>query len=272
MNQHENVEIRSEKNETVIDSIPEELPVLPLRDIVIFPYMIFPVLVGREQSIRAANYALENTKYIFLAAQKKSNVEDPKKEDIYVEGTVAKIVQILKLPNGLMKILVDGLLQGRIKKFTNNKDFFEASVEIIVPEVETDHEMNAMTRQITQLFKEYVKISRNIPKEALSAFENIDEPDRKLFYVAANINQSIEIKQGILQKFNLKEQFYEVIKILNSEIDILKIEKEIDSKVQENIAKTQRKFIIQEQIKILQDELGEEEDGSPEFLKIRTGN
>ncbi|HKI79838.1 MAG TPA: endopeptidase La [Ignavibacteriaceae bacterium] len=269
MNQHENVEIRSEKNETVIDSIPEQLPVLPLRDIVIFPYMIFPVLVGREQSIRAANYALENTKYIFLAAQKRSNVEDPKKEDIYEEGTVAKIVQILKLPNGLMKILVDGLLQGRIKNFTNKKEFFEANVEIIIPEVETDHEMNAMTRQITQLFKEYVKISRNIPKEALSAFENIDEPDRKLFYVAANINQSIEIKQEILQKFNLKEQYYEVIKILNSEIDILKIEKEIDSKVQENIAKTQRKFIIQEQIKILQDELGEEEDGSPEFLKIR---
>jgi len=269
LNQHENVEIRSEKNETVIDSIPEQLPVLPLRDIVIFPYMIFPVLVGREQSIRAANYALENTKYIFLAAQKRSNVEDPKKEDIYEEGTVAKIVQILKLPNGLMKILVDGLLQGRIKNFTNKKEFFEANVEIIIPEVETDHEMNAMTRQITQLFKEYVKISRNIPKEALSAFENIDEPDRKLFYVAANINQSIEIKQEILQKFNLKEQYYEVIKILNSEIDILKIEKEIDSKVQENIAKTQRKFIIQEQIKILQDELGEEEDGSPEFLKIR---
>src|SRR4030042_1770 len=96
--------------ESLIDNIPEVLPVLPLRDIVIFPYMIFPVLVGREQSIRAANYALENTKYIFLATQKKSNVEDPKKEDIYTDGTIAKIIQILQLPNGLMKILIDGLL------------------------------------------------------------------------------------------------------------------------------------------------------------------
>ncbi len=259
-----------EKEETsIVDNIPDTLPILPLRDIVIFPYMIFPVLVGREQSIRAANFASEETKYIFLSTQKRSNIEDPKKEDIYEEGTIAKIVQILKLPNGLMKILVDGLLQGRIVEFTDNKNFFEGKIEVIVPEVTHDHEMNALTRQMTQLFKDYVKISRNIPNEAVTAFENIEEPDRKLFYVAANITQLIEVKQGILQKFTLKEQFYEVIKILNSEIDILKIEKEIDNKVQENIAKTQRKFIIQEQIKILQDELGEEEDTTPEFMKMR---
>ena len=269
MNQNEEIEINKSQEINLIDNVPNVLPVLPLRDIVIFPYMIFPVLVGREQSIKAANYALDKTKYIFLSTQRISKIEDPKKEDIYLEGTVAKIVQILKLPNGLLKILVDGLLQGKIKSFTDNKDFFEANIEIIVPEVENDHEMNAMTRQMTQLFKEYVKISRNIPNEAVSAFENIDEPDRKLFYVAANINQSIEIKQGILQKFSLKDQFYEVIKILNSEIDILKIEKEIDTKVQENIAKTQRKFIIQEQIKILQDELGDDDEGSPELTKIK---
>ena len=269
MSKSENIEINLSTDESILKSVPKILPVLPLRDIVIFPYMIFPVLVGREQSIKAANFALENTKYIFLSTQKKSNVEDPNKEDIYIEGTVAKIVQILKLPNGLMKILVDGLLQGKIKEFTDNNSFFEAEIEIIVPSVEKDHEMNALVRQMTQLFQEYVNIGRNIPKESISAYENINETDRKLFYVAANINQSIEIKQTILQKFKVKEQYYEVIKILNSEIDILRIEKEIDSKVQENIAKTQRKFIIQEQIKILQDELGEDEDGIPEFTKLR---
>lgn len=263
------IEISESGDYSIVDNMPEILPVLPLRDIVIFPYMIFPVLVGREQSIRAANYALENTKYIFLATQRKSNIEDPKKEDIYREGTIAKIVQILKLPNGLMKILVDGLLQGKIKEFTNNTNFFEAKIEVIIPAVENDHEMNALVRQMSQLFKEYVKISRNIPNETVTAFENIEEPDRKLFYVAANINQGMDVKQTVLQKFTLKEQFYEVIKILNSEIDILKIEKEIDNKVQENIAKTQRKFIIQEQIKILQDELGDDEDTSPEIAKLR---
>ena len=188
---------------------------------------------------------------------------------MYTEGTIAKIVQILKLPNGLMKILVDGLFQARIVEFTNNKSFFEAKVEIIIPTLDNDHEMNAMIRQMTQLFKDYVKISKNVPKDTITAFDNIEEPDRKLFYAAANINQSIEVKQTILQMFTIKEQYLEVIKVLNSEIDILRIEKEIDNKVQENIAKTQRKFIIQEQIKILQDELGEDEDASPEFVKIR---
>jgi ATP-dependent Lon protease len=263
------MEINTKGEGSIIDDMPDILPILPLRDIVIFPYMIFPVLVGREQSIRAANYATEKTKYIFLSTQKKSNIEDPTKEDIYRDGTIAKIIQILKLPNGLMKILVDGLLQAKIIEFTNKTDFFEGKLEIILPDLNKDPEMNAMERQMSQLFKDYVKISRNIPADTLSAFQNIVEPDRKLFYAAANINQIIEVKQTILQKYTLKDQFYEVIKILNSEIDILKIEKEIDNKVQENIAKTQRKFIIQEQIKILQDELGDDEDSSPEFVKIR---
>jgi len=263
------LEIRPSEPGSIVDSIPEELPILPLRDIVIFPYMIFPVLVGREQSIKAANFAAEQSKFIFLSTQRKSAVEEPSKNDLYTEGTIAKIVQILKLPNGLMKILVDGLFQAKIVEFTDNKNFFEAKVEIIIPELNNDHEMNAMIRQMTQLFKDYVKISKNVPKDTITAFDNIEEPDRKLFYAAANINQSIEVKQSILQKFTLKEQYLEVIKILNSEIDILRIEKEIDNKVQENIAKTQRKFIIQEQIKILQDELGEDEDASPEFAKMR---
>ncbi len=252
----------------IINDIPEILPILPLRDIVIYPYMIFPVLVGREQSIKAANYAVESTKYIFLATQIKSHIEDPQPSDIYVDGTIAKIVQILKLPNGLMKILVDGLIQGRIISFTNRKEFFEAKVEAVIPEVENDSEMNALLRQMTQMFKDYVKISRHVPNDTIAAFDNIEEPDRKLFYAAANIVQPIEVKQSLLQKRNVKQQYYELIKILNAEISILKIEKEIDTKVQENIARSQRKFIIQEQIKILQDELGEDEEFNPEFIKL----
>lgn len=254
---------------STIDSIPHILPVLPLRDNVIFPYMIFPVLVGREQSIKAANFALDGSKYIFLAAQKKSNVEEPTKEDIYTEGTIAKIIQILKLPNGLLKILVDGIIQGRIISYTDRTNFYEAEIEVITPKDEDPRERNALMRQMSNLFKEYVKINKAVPPEAVNAFDNIDEPDRKLFYVAANINQQIEVKQKILQKFSLKDQLFEIIRILNSEIEILKIEKEIEGKVQENIQKTQRKFIIQEQIRILQDELGEEDEASPEFAKLK---
>jgi ATP-dependent Lon protease len=230
--------------------------------------MIFPVLVGREQSIKAANVALESSKFIFLAAQKKASVEEPQKEDIHREGTIAKIIQILKLPNGLMKILVDGLIQGRITKFTNTAEYFEAHIDVVVAEEGDKLEMSALIRQMSSLFKEYVKTNRNIPQEAVSAYENIEETDRKLFYVAANIAQSLEVKQQILAKFSIKEQLYEVIKILNSEIDILKVEKEIENKVQEKVARTQRKYIIQEQIRVLQDELGEEEEVSPEILKL----
>lgn len=260
----------SSLDKNVIDEIPNQLPVLPLRDNVIFPYMIFPVLVGREQSIRAANYSLDHSKYIFLAAQKKATVEEPTQNDIYHEGTVAKIIQILKLPNGLLKILVDGIIQGRIIKYVENKDFFEAKIEVISPVQEDKKELNALIRQTTQLFKDYIKINKSIPSEAITAYENIDEPDRKLFYAAANINQSIDVKQKILQKFSLRDQLYELITILHSEIDILQVEKEIETKVQENITKTQRKFIIQEQIRILQDELGEEEEATPEFTKLKT--
>ncbi len=254
---------------TTIDNIPNILPVLPLRDNVIFPYMIFPVLVGRETSIRAANFALDGSKYIFLAAQRRANVEEPGRDDIYIEGTVAKIIQILKLPNGLLTILVDGIIPGQIISFQESTNFFEAKVEVITPIEDNPREIKALMRQLTTLFKEYVKSNKAIPPEAVNAFENIDESDRKLFYVAANINQSMEIKQKILQKFSLSEQLYEVIRILNSEIEILKIEKEIEGKVQENIQKTQRKFIIQEQIRILQDELGDDEESSPEFLKLK---
>ena len=260
----------SSLDKNVIDEIPNQLPVLPLRDNVIFPYMIFPVLVGREQSIRAANYSLDHSKYIFLAAQKKATVEEPTQNDIYHEGTVAKIIQILKLPNGLLKILVDGIIQGRIIKYVENKDFFEAKIEVISPVQEDKKELNALIRQTTQLFKDYIKINKSIPSEAITAYENIDEPDRKLFYAAANINHSIDVKQKILQKFSLRDQLYELITILHSEIDILQVEKEIETKVQENITKTQRKFIIQEQIRILQDELGEEEEATPEFTKLKT--
>ncbi|MBU0473852.1 MAG: endopeptidase La [Bacteroidetes bacterium] len=256
-------------DDSIVDEIPKILPVLPLRDNVIFPYMIFPVLIGREQSIRAANFSLENSKYIFLAAQKKGNVEEPTIKDIYEEGTIAKIIQILKLPNGLMKILVDGIIHGKIEKFTSNNDFFEAEISLVIPNDQEHREMNALIRQMSNLFKEYVKINRSVPSEAINAYENIDEPDRKLFYVAANINQSIEVKQAILQKFTIRDQIYEIIKILLSEVDILKIEKEIESKVQENISKSQRRFIIQEQIRILQDELGDEESGSLDLIKLK---
>ncbi len=249
-------------------TIPPKLPVLPLRDVVVFPYMIFPVLVGRESSLRAVNEALERNKYIFLAAQKSPVTEDPGMDDIHHEGTVAKIVQILKLPNGLMKILVDGLIQARISTVVPNERFLEAEIALAGPTGPMDSELDALLRHTSTLFAEYVHLNRNVPSEVLVAFENTKDPRRRMYYIASNILQGVDVKQKILQLNTMREQLHELIRILNSENDVLKIEKEIDTKVHDNIARSQRKFFIQEQIRILQDELGDE-DASPEAAKLR---
>ncbi|HCV42191.1 MAG TPA: endopeptidase La, partial [Bacteroidetes bacterium] len=250
------------------EEIPPRLPVLPLRDVVVFPYMIFPVLVGRESSLRAVNQALDNKKFIFLAAQKSSVTEEPGINDIYHDGTVAKIIQILKLPNGLMKILVDGLVQASIKATLPNEHFMEAEVTIKQSSIQMDSELDALLRHTSSLFAEYVHLNRNVPSEVLVAFENTKDPQRKVFYIASNVLQSVDVKQKVLELIGIREQLHELIRILNSENDVLKIEKEIDSKVHDNIAKSQRKYFIQEQIKILQDELGDDE-ASPELAKLR---
>lgn len=253
----------------VNESLPTKLPVLPLRDVVVYPYMIFPVLVGRESSLRAAATAYERDKYIFLASQKNAAVEEPKKDDIYLEGTIARIIQTLKLPNGLMKVLVDGVAQGKVKSFIPNEKFLEVEVEIIYDPTEITQEIDALIRHAQTLFNEYVQYNRNIPAEVVVALENMNDPRRKLFYIAANISHNVESKQKILQHTLLKDQYLELIKLLTAEIDILKIEKDIDAKVHESIQKTQRKFFIQEQIRVLQDELGEEELVSPELQKLK---
>ena len=250
------------------EAIPPRLPVLPLRDVVVFPYMIFPVLVGRESSLRAVNQALERNKFIFLAAQKNSVTEEPGDADIYHDGTVAKIIQILKLPNGLMKILVDGVVRASIRSIVPNERFMEAEVVVHQDRVQMDSELDALLRHTASLFAEYVHLNRNVPSEVLVAFENTRDPQRRVFYIASNILQNVDVKQKVLELVGIREQLHELIRILNSENDVLKIEKEIDSKVHDNIARSQRKYFIQEQIRILQDELGDDE-ASPELAKLR---
>lgn len=250
------------------DAIPSQLPVLPLRDVVLFPYTIFPVLVGRESSLKAVSEAIEREKFIFVATQRNPVTEEPSSEDIYHDGTIAKIIQTLKLPNGMMKLLVDGVVQASVRHFLSNESFLEVELDIHFEHVIMDSELDALLRHTSSLFAEYVHLNRNIPSETLLGLENTKDPQRKVFYIASSINQSVEVKQKLLQLTSIREQLHELIRILNSENDVLKIEKEIDSKVHDNIAKSQRKYFIQEQIRILQDELGDEES-SPELLKLR---
>jgi len=252
----------------VSTAIPTKLPVLPLKDIVVFPYMIFPILAGRESTIAAINKSIEKDKFILLVTQLDDKIEEPTFENLYKTGTVAKILQVLRLPNGLIKVLVDGLVTATIEKFTTDK-FISADIKIKNIPIKKDTELEALIRQSSKLFTDYVQTNRAIPQETLVAYENIKEPDRKLYYIASTINADVHKKQNILEINDLHKQYYEVLYLLGSEMEVLNVEKEIDAKIYQTMQKNQRKFIVQEQIRILQDELGEGTETDPELIKLK---
>jgi ATP-dependent Lon protease len=246
------------------EQIPSTLPTMPLRDVVIFPHMIFPVLVGRDSSIRAVTTAIEGDKYIFVCSQRNPLDEEPDATGLFPQGTVAKILQVLKLPNGLMKVLVDGLYQAKVLRFSEEgDDIRNATVRLIHPSYRLTTRLKALVRQMSLLFEEYVKLNRDIPNETLIAYDGMTDPVRKLFYVASNILVSMELKQRVLTLERIDEQVYELVRMISHEIEIMKMEVEIDSKVHDNIQRSQRKYYIQEQIRLLQTELEEEGDFEP---------
>jgi ATP-dependent Lon protease len=252
-----------------LSKLPSKIPVLALRDVIIFPYMIFPVLVGRETSLSATMSAMAREKYLFLVAQKNSAVDDPSKEELFHHGTLAKIVRIIRLPNGLVKVLVDGLEQAIAKKYLAADGHIEAEVEVITP-VHTDNpELEALVRHTSEQFRNYMKQSPQHPPEVLMQFENMSDPRRKLFYIAAHITKDLDAKQRILELTDIREQYLHISGLLASEIDILKIGQDIDQKVQSNIQKSQRNFFLHEQIRILKKELGDDDlEEHPEMAKL----
>src|SRR3990172_2793899 len=250
------------------EQLPADLPVVPLRDIVIFPYMMYPVLAGRESTINAINSALAKEKYILLVTQRDSKIEEPTPDILYEYGTVARIIQVIKLPNNLIKVLIDGITQAKILKLKQNK-FMEAEIAYHFPKIEESIELSAVIRQATKLFQDYVANNRSIAQESLMAYDNIKEPDRKLYYIASTILVSIPRKQRLLELNTLLEQYYEMINILSSEIEIFKVEKDIEAKISQSMQKNQRRFIVQEQIKILQEELNDEDETDPDFIKLK---
>ena len=248
--------------------LPVNIPVVPLRDIVIFPYMMYPILAGRESTISAINHALDKDKYVMLLTQKDHKAEEAETNNLYGYGTVAKILQVIKLPNNLIKVLVDGIAQAKVVSLEKN-NFIESVIEYIFPPINEDTELNALIRQATKLFNDYVANHRGVAQESLMAYENIKEPDRKLYYIASTILVSIQRKQRLLEITSLVEQYYELIDILSSELEIFKVEKDIETKINQSMQKNQRRFIVQEQIRILQDELNDEDETDPDFIKLR---
>ncbi len=246
--------------------------ILPLRDVIIFPNMIFPVLIGRSSSLSAVTEALERDKLIFVSAQKDASIDDPKLEDLNEYGTVARIMQVLRLPNQLLKVLVEGVYQGRVSHALKNSKCMEAEIEIIKQDaVPSTKDFSALMHRARDLFFDYVHASRNLPPEVASALDTISDEYHKLYYLAANINTSVENKQKILEATSLSQQFLEINTLLSGEIELLKLEEEIDVKVNDSIQKNQRKYFIQEQIRALQKELGDDEEfaSSPELATLR---
>ncbi|MFN9151630.1 MAG: LON peptidase substrate-binding domain-containing protein, partial [Bacteroidota bacterium] len=247
----------------------EKLPVLPLRDIVIYPHMIFPVLIGRASSLKAVAEAMEREKFILVVSQRNPATEDATIDDVHSVGTVAKILQVMRLPNNLLKVLVEGTVPARITRSVRTEPYMEVEIETLPAHADVnDRNLSALVRHATELFEEFVKSNRNLPPEVLGAFQNLEDPVRKLYYAAANIPQKVDVKQRILDAPDVRAQYYELVQLLSAEIEMLRLEVEIDSKVQDQIQKSQRKYFIQEQIRALQSELGEEDDGGPELSKL----
>lgn len=252
-----------------LPEVPEKLTILPLRDVVLYPYMVYPVLIGRPSSLKAVSDAMERNKYIFVTAQQDSSVNDPTMKDLYKYGTVARIMQVLRLPNNLLKVLVEGVYHARIVSSVRNTQRLEAKIEIIPSDIERGKELDAILRKTNTLFDSYVRENQNIPQEILGAYENQEDPVRKLFFAAANVNQKVEKKQRILEQTTLIKQFFELYSLLSNEIELLKIEEELEHKVNDSMQKTQKKFFIQEQIRALQSELEDDDEAIPELASLK---
>jgi ATP-dependent Lon protease len=249
--------------------INNRLPVLPLKEVVLFPYMIFPLLVGRESSLRAIQESMVLDKLIFLTAQRDITKEEPGRDDLYRVGVVARILQVLKLPNGLMKVLVEGLVRAKISRFLPITDHFEARIDVLQEENAQGPEIKALMRRVGSLFRDYVHLNRNIPDEVLLALENLDQPQRLADFISAHLLREVKVKQQILEIPTIGDQLLEVVKILEGEKEILEMERTLDEKVRGRLQKSQRNFWLQEQMRAIQEELGDDADGEGEISSLR---
>ncbi len=238
------------------------LPLLPLRDVVVFPHMVIPLFVGRPKSIKALEAAMEAGKSIMLVAQKNAAKDEPTAEDIYEIGCVANILQMLKLPDGTVKVLVEGAQRARIERIEDGPSHFTADVVPIVPDIHPTAEAEALRRAIVSQFDQYVKLNKKIPAEILTSIAGIDEAGRLADTIAAHLPLKIEQKQKILEMQGLNERLEHLLAQLETEIDILQVEKRIRGRVKRQMEKSQREYYLNEQVKAIQKELGEGEEGA----------
>jgi len=243
-------------------------PVLPLRDIVVFPHMIVPLFVGREKSVRALEDVMRDDKQILLVTQKNAAQDDPSPEDIYKVGTVASVLQLLKLPDGTVKVLVEGGARAKIATYTQNEEFFEAHGELLDETGDDGEDVEALARTVTSQFEQYVKLNRKIPPEVLVSVNQIDESSKLADTVASHLALKIPEKQDLLEISSVQERLERVYSLMEAEIGVMQVERKIRSRVKRQMEKTQREYYLNEQMKAIQKELGETEDGKDELQEL----
>jgi ATP-dependent Lon protease len=249
--------------------VKSRLPVLPMRDAVIFPYMIYPLLIGRQMSINALQEAMVMDKLVFLVAQKRPGIDKPAAEDLYEVGVVARVIQVMKLPNGTLKVLVEGLLRGRIGSFVRSSGYLLARIIIIEPDRQTrDAESEAMARRVLDLFSDYVHHNRRIPNEVIVQLANITDHHRLADTISAHLLQKNDQKQSVLESATVKDQFLALADLLTREIEILKIEKRLDGNVRESLTRSQREYYLQQQLKAIKEELSQYDDTAGEIDEL----
>ncbi len=242
-----------------------EIPVLALRDVVVYPHMVIPLFVGREKSIRCLEAAMDNDKQIFLVAQKDAGVDEPEADDIYTVGTIATILQLLKLPDGTVKVLVEGSVRGEIESYKQSEPFFVANVDKLTDEEIDESEQEVLIRSAVSQFEGYVKLNKKIPPEVLTSLNGIEDAARLADTMAAHMPLKLTEKQKVLEMQGVNERLEYLMALMEGEIDLLQVEKKIRTRVKKQMEKSQREYYLNEQMKAIQKELGELDDAPDEF-------
>ncbi|MAT35413.1 MAG: endopeptidase La [Ponticaulis sp.] len=246
----------------------KKLPVLPLRDIVVFPNMVAPLFVGREKSVRALDVVEDGQNEIMLIAQRDATVDEPADSDLYSIGTVATILQLLKLPDGTVKVLVEGKARGKMVSLEDRGDFFEAEVETIPEATDVSKDAESLSRAVTEQFEGYVKLNRKIPPESVSSISEITEPGHLADSIAAQLSVKVSEKQALLELQDVTERLERVFAMMEGEIGMLQMERKIKNRVKRQMEKTQREYYLNEQMKAIQKELGDPEEGRDELAEL----
>ncbi|MBO6815533.1 MAG: endopeptidase La [Rhizobiaceae bacterium] len=258
----------SDNNHEIEFGTGDVLPLLPLRDIVVFPHMIVPLFVGRAKSIAALEEVMNTDRQILLFTQKNAGDDDPSPESLYDIGTVASVLQMLKLPDGTVKVLVEGVARARVRKFSDRSEYFEAVAEIVEDGDDDPVEIEALARSVVNDFENYVKLNKKVSPEVVSSVTQIEDYSKLADTIASHLAIKISEKQEILGIFSVKERLEHVIGMMESEVSVLQVEKRIRGRVKRQMEKTQREYYLNEQMKAIQKELGEGEDGKDELQEI----